>query len=194
MEEKKAISLLKQGDIRGLEVLAQTYQVRAVRAAFIITGDKALAEDVVQDSFLYAYEHISTFDESRSFAPWFFRSVVHRAIKYSRQNSKYVTLDEDVLQQSRQYTNANSSDLEQVIEQSLNREVLIDALNKLSPEQRAVVVMRYYLNLSETDITARQEIPVGTVKWRLYAARERLKEMLSPLFTKHVNEASPNKE
>lgn len=79
-DEFEAIKRLKQGDISGLEFLVSQYQVRAVRAAYLITRDSALAEDVAQDCFVRVYHSIHGFDSSRPFEPWFMRSVVNASV------------------------------------------------------------------------------------------------------------------
>ena len=77
MEERKAIERLKNGDIGGLEVLVRRHQVRAIRAAYLIVRDHALAEDVVQGAFVRVYERIGSFDERQPFNPWFMKVVVN---------------------------------------------------------------------------------------------------------------------
>ena len=102
MEERRAITRLKQGDLAGLETLVQTYQLPALRAAYLITGDAALAEDVVQTAFLTASQRIHQFDDTRPFGPWFIRSVVNAAIKAGRRQNRQVSLEaeENVEQQA----------------------------------------------------------------------------------------------
>jgi DNA-directed RNA polymerase specialized sigma24 family protein len=90
MDEKQAIRGLKRGDIGGLEVLVTLYQVRAVRTAYLITGEAALAEDVTQEAFLQAYRSIRHFDQVRPFSPWFMRIVVHTAVKAAQRYSRQV--------------------------------------------------------------------------------------------------------
>ena len=70
MEERQAIERMRRGDIGGLELLVRQYQVRALRAAYLVTHDVALAEDVVQTAFVKAYERIKQFDPERPFGPW----------------------------------------------------------------------------------------------------------------------------
>ncbi len=79
MQESKAIARLKRGDLGGLEALVMTYQVKALRAAYLIVRDDDLVEDVVQNAFLRAYERIAQFDGERPFGPWFFRIVINIA-------------------------------------------------------------------------------------------------------------------
>lgn len=69
--EQQALARLKERDIGGLEFLVRRYQVQAVRAAYLVTRDRGLAEEVVQSAFLRAYERIEQFDARRPFRPWF---------------------------------------------------------------------------------------------------------------------------
>ncbi len=94
MEEQQAIVLLKQGDNRGLEVLVQLYNLQDVRASYLIIQDKQLAEDTVQTSFINLIHKIHQFDESRSFRPWFLRSVVNRSISICRQHNRHTSIDD----------------------------------------------------------------------------------------------------
>ncbi|MFB0535646.1 MAG: RNA polymerase sigma factor [Anaerolineae bacterium] len=93
MEEQEAIARLKRGDIGGLEALVRKYQVQAVRTAYLIVRDRALAEDIVQTAFLRAYERIGQFDAGRPFGPWFLRSVVNDSIKAAARRERQVSLE-----------------------------------------------------------------------------------------------------
>jgi RNA polymerase sigma-70 factor (ECF subfamily) len=95
MEESEAIARLKGGDISGLEPLVRAYQVRAVRAAFLICHDRALAEDLVQAAFVRAYERIGQFNAARPFGPWFLQSVVHDAMKAAARQWRTIPLEID---------------------------------------------------------------------------------------------------
>ena len=81
MDEHEAIRRLKQHDLRGLESLVHDHQLEAVRVAMLVTRDRALAEDVVQSSFVRVWEKIGQFDEGRPFRPWFLRIVTNAALK-----------------------------------------------------------------------------------------------------------------
>src|SRR6187551_990499 len=89
--EQEAVARLKRGDISGLEALVRLCQVRAVRASYLIAGDVALAEDIVQSAFIRAYERIEQFDSGRPFAPWFLRMVVNDTLMALRRRP--VSLD-----------------------------------------------------------------------------------------------------
>lgn len=97
MDERAAITQLKQSDISGLETLVRQHYFQAVRTAYLITHNVAQAEDVVQTAFLRVYERVQQFDSLRPFAPWFSRIVVNDAIKaVTRQSSREVGLADEI--------------------------------------------------------------------------------------------------
>lgn len=183
MEEAEAIARLKQGDIRGLEALVRRHQVQAVRTAFLITRDRALAEDIVQAAFVRVYERIAQFETGRPFGPWFLRSVVNDAIKAANRRERWISLEasegaEATLADLLADPNPGPADL---VEAADIRRVIWEALGKLPPPQRAAIVLRYYLSLDEGEIAREMACPPGTVKWRLHMARKRLQALLRPL-------------
>ncbi len=185
MEEQEAIARLKRGDVGGLEALVRRYQVQAVRTAYLITRDRALAEDVVQAAFLRAYERIGQFDAGRSFGPWFLRSVANDAVKAATRGKHQISLEtgaggeEASLADLLADPNPGPADL---VEAAETRQAVWTALGSLPPAQRAAIVLRYYLDLSEAEMAGELACPPGTVKWRLHAARKRLRRLLRPLW------------
>jgi RNA polymerase sigma-70 factor (ECF subfamily) len=177
MEESEAIARLKAGDIDGLEPLVRAYQVRAVRAAFLICHDHAQAEDIVQAAFVRAYERIAQFDATRPFGPWFLRSVVNDALKAAARQGRTVPLDWEEADAETGLPDPGPTPEEQ-LDAAETSAAIGTALARLSPEQRAAIVLRYYVGLSESEMTARLRAPPGTVKWRLHAARQRLRTLL----------------
>ncbi len=176
--EWEAIRKLKNGDITGLEVLVHKYQLQAVRAADMITRDRALAEDIVQAVFIRAFERIDQFDEDRSFGPWFLRSVINDAVKMVTRNRDLVSLDSLLeIPFEEGWINKELNPEERITTREGCQQIW-EALGQLSPEQRAVIVLRYYLGLSLEEISEEIAAPSGTVKWRLYKARKRLKKIL----------------
>jgi RNA polymerase sigma-70 factor (ECF subfamily) len=179
MDERRAIEILKKGDVGGLEVLVRTHQTRAVRAAYLILRDRALAEDVVQAAFVRTYEKIETFDESRPFGPWFVKVVVNDAIRAATRRERTVRFDEEDEDPVVTLTDTGMSP-QDFVEEAEERRRVWTALEKLPPAQRAVVVQRYYLGMSEAEMAEGQSSPPGTIKWRLHAARKRLSKLLRP--------------
>ena len=139
--ERDAISRLKSGNIDGLEVLVRRHYVRAVRAAYLVTQDRPLAEDIVQTAFIRAYERIAQFDATRPFAPWFLRSVVNDAVKAVQRRRPVLPLDHPVAEANAALIDGRV-DLEALVEQAETQDAVHAALTQLTPELRATVVLR----------------------------------------------------
>lgn len=181
MEERAAIDRLKRGDVDGLEVLVKAHQTRAIRAAYLIVRDRPLAEDVVQGAFVRAYEKIGSFDAARPFAPWFMKIVVNDAIKAAKRRERTGPLQTRDEEPNIQMVETAPGPQE-LAEASEDRRRVWAALEKLPPVQRAVIVQRYYLGMSEAEMSRSSVSPPGTIKWRLYAARKSLAKLLGPDF------------
>jgi RNA polymerase sigma-70 factor (ECF subfamily) len=177
IEDLQAIRRLKRGDIGGLECLIARYQEKSLRAAFLITHDEPMAEDVVQDVFVRFYQRAKNFDETRPFEPYFLRTVVNAALNLVERE-----------QRGRSFVDEDTSELEELLEQAASVEEqvefntlkwqILDVLAELPPRQRAVIVQRYYLEMSEKEMSEALDAPPGTVKWLLNAARSRLRSLL----------------
>jgi len=179
MDEKQAIQRLKQGDIHGLEFLVNRFQLRAVRTAYLVTREPALAEDIVQDAFIRVHRSIHSFDESRPFEPWFLRSVVNESVKRLQQSARQVQVGEDADASLFAELVVRVQSVEERVESIEVQNQIWDAMQKLSPRQRAVIVQRYFLEMSEKEMAAESGAAVGTIKWLLYAARDRLRFLLA---------------
>lgn len=177
-ETQAAVQRLKHGDIGGLETLFARHQVRAVRTAFLILQDEAAAQDVVQETFLRIYQRIRHFDEDQLFEPYLLKSVVHAALNAARRYTRSVPLDGDLAEITALLDEGDSPEAQ--IEASQLGQQILSALNKLSPRQRAVIVQRYYLDMSEQEMSASLQAAPGTIKWLLNAARARLRDLLHP--------------
>jgi RNA polymerase sigma-70 factor (ECF subfamily) len=183
MDENEAIRRLLKRDASGLTWLVKTYQNKALRTAFLVTHDQGLAEDAVQATFIRIWEKSQTYDPSRPFAPWFMQTLVHMAIRLAEREarqglgnqSKSAELDDcdfiDMIADP-----APGPDVR--IEQAELEERVWKALQQLSIRQRAVVVMRYYLEMSEKEMSQQMKVPPGTIKSSLNAARARLRSFL----------------
>ena len=180
MDEQRAVQLLKQGDITGLEYLVSAYQVIATRTAYLIVQDAELAQDIVQDAFLRVFQKISTFDDQRSFKKWFLKIVVNDSIKAlnASQRKIYIDNSEEDDQAVWDKFQQNIESLEAQVENNELRQQIWQALQKLSPRARAVIVERYYLGMSEIEMAQQSNSAPGTIKWLLHHARERLRTLL----------------
>ncbi len=177
MDEREVIARLQRGDLGGLEALVHRYQAKAVRAAYLITRDAALAEDVVQAAFVRACQRIAQFDARRPFGPWFLQIVANDALKAAARGQREASLEERVPSAGESLASPYPGPA-QLLEQAESREEMWQALGKLPPQLRVTVVLHYYLGLTETEASERLACPKGTIRSRLHAARQRLRELL----------------
>jgi RNA polymerase sigma-70 factor (ECF subfamily) len=176
MDDLQAIQRLKDGDIGGLESLVARHQAKAVRVAYLITHDEALAEDVVQETFVRLYQRIEKFDSTRPFEPYLLRSVANAALNVVRRAGRQISMDGN-LEQVEQLL-VQTASVESEVEYHQLKQEIIQALSSLKPRQRAAVVQRYYLGMSEKEIATELDAPPGTVKWLLSSARTKLRDLL----------------
>lgn len=182
MDERGAIERLKRGDIGGLETLAELHYVRATRVAYLIVRDRSLAEDVVQGALVRAYESIGSFDEERPFGPWFVKIVVNDSIKAASRRERTVSFyDGDTEALLGRLVDPGTSPHESAEKAEMSRRIW-RALEQLPPAQRAVVVQRYYLGMSEAEMIGPGATSPGTIKSRLNRARKSLSKLLRPEF------------
>jgi RNA polymerase sigma-70 factor (ECF subfamily) len=183
MEESQSIARLQRGDLAGLDALIQRYQLQAMRAVYLIVRDRPTAEEIVQNAFVRLAQKINQFDARRPFGPWFLRSVVNDALMHLSTQKRQVSLDampDEAAPALLEYITDPHPDPEALTVTAETRRSVWEALAQLSPEQRAAIVGRYYLDLSEAEMSAEMQRPAGTVKWLLHAGRERLRHLLSP--------------
>ena len=180
MDDLQAIRRLKRGDIGGLEILIASHQGKAIQAAYLVTRNEPLAEDVVQEAFVRFYERVHHFDETRPFEPYFLRSVVNRALNAIEKEHAALRFDEDLDTPVLQELLARAASVEAQVEYAQLKAEIASALQTLSPRQRAVIVLRYFLEMSEKEMTETLAVAPGTIKWLLNAARNRLRSLLKP--------------
>jgi RNA polymerase sigma-70 factor (ECF subfamily) len=178
MSDQEAIQRLKNGDISGLESLIASYQLKAVRTAYFVVQDEQTAEDIVQDIFVQLYERICYFDETRPFGPYLMRSVVNLAINVAQKRQRFEPQQNNGDLGTLENLLSRAESVEGQIEIAEIKHNILAAIAKLPARERAVVVQRYYLEMSEKEMAVSLDAAPGTVKWLLNAARTRLRGLL----------------
>jgi RNA polymerase sigma-70 factor (ECF subfamily) len=178
LEEHEAVSRLKHGDPGGLEPLVHRHQLAALRVAYLVTRDQGLAEDAVQETFLRLLLSIRSFDSRRPFRPWFMRSVVHAALRAVQKYGRELSLEDPDAEQAIALLASRLESTEVHVQAAEAERDVQRALERLSPRQRAVIVQRYYLEMTEAEMASRSGTAAGTIKWLLNAARQRLRGVL----------------
>lgn len=154
--ERSLVAGALAGREADLEELFRRHWPRAYRAAFLIVHDHAAAEDIAQEAFLAALRHLERFDRERRFGPWLGAIVANRAIDWARARA---ARRESGLEPPDSAAPADAPG-------PYSDEVLA-AMAGLSPEHRAVVVLRYVLEYTPGEIARALELRRGTVNSRL---------------------------
>jgi RNA polymerase sigma-70 factor, ECF subfamily len=170
-DERSWVRGAQAGRTSDIEALFRLHWPLAHRAAYLVVHDGAAAEDIAQESFLAALRQLDRFDRRRPFAPWLHRIVVNRAIDWSRARAIRGELPEPSRELALAGADAFSEALPSLEPYS---SPLQDALLGLSPEHRAVIVLRYLLEYTPGEIANLLELPRGTVNSRLRRALDSL--------------------
>jgi RNA polymerase sigma-70 factor, ECF subfamily len=168
-DERAWVRGAQAGSASDLEALFRSHWPRAYRAAYLVVHDAAAAEDIAQEAFLSAVRAIHTFDRRRPFGPWLHRIVVNRAIDWARARSLRREIGDDALE--------GAPARPEPPEHGLS-EGIAAGLAGLSPEHRAVVVLRYLLEYTPGEIASLLDLPRGTVNSRLRRALDSLEGRL----------------
>jgi RNA polymerase sigma-70 factor, ECF subfamily len=160
--ERAWIRGAQQGSVADLERLFREHWPRAYRAAHLVTGDAAAAEDIAQEAFLAAVRNLDRFDRRRPFGPWLHRIVVNRAIDWTRARKLRAEVELGDYLPAAPAPERNGSALARIAE--------------LPAEHRAVVVLRYVLEYTPGEIAELLDLPRGTVNSRLRRGLDRMKE------------------
>jgi RNA polymerase sigma-70 factor (ECF subfamily) len=164
--EAALVRAAQAGSEQALASLFDAHWPRAHRAAYLIVRDAAAAEDIAQEALLAAIRALHRFDRRRPFGPWLHRIVVNRAIDWSRARALRREVSEDRLPEAPDPGARRRPE-------SLSGE-MTGALAGLSPEGRAVVVLRYLLGYTPGEISRLLEVPRGTVNSRLRRSLDQL--------------------
>ena len=156
-DERAWIRGAQDGSVADLEALFRHHWPRAYRAAYLVVHDAAAAEDIAQESFLAAVRGLGRFDRKRPFGPWLHRIVVNRAIDWSRARALRREIGDAPLGGVAAPPQPDAWDAS----------ALAEALAELSPEHRAVIVMRHLLHYTPGEIADLLDLPRGTVNSRL---------------------------
>ena len=171
-DERAWVRGAQAGSASDFEALFRAHWPRAYRAAYLVVHDAAGAEDVAQEAFLAAVRALDRFDSTRPFGPWLHRIVVNRAIDWARARALRRELGageaiEEVAAMERGAPAALPEDV-------------VAALASLSPDHRAVVVLRYVLEYTPGEIARMLELPRGTVNSRLRRGLDALQGAIRP--------------
>ena len=174
MEEKDLICRAARGDAEAFRQLVEAYQTPAYRLAARMCGPDS-AEDVTQEAFLAAWRALPEFRGDCRFSTWLYRLVSNAAIDCLRREKRHRdTGDVDDLELP-----DGGPSLQEQAERSDTRDAVRRALDRLSPEHRQVLLLRFMQELDYGEIARALDVSEGTVKSRINRAKSKLREVLA---------------
>lgn len=160
----------RDGDRRAFDRLVVRYQKPVFNAALRMLHNPEDARDVAQTVFLKVFEHLSQFDPNLKFYSWLYRIALNESINYRSHLKPTEAIT------GREVDRA--AGVERQVESEQSSQVIEQALMRIQPEHRAVIVLRHFQQLSYQDMAEILGLPEKTVKSRLYSARQQLRELL----------------
>lgn len=193
--EAECILRAQQGDEQAFAALVDAYQKPVYNLCYRMMGMNELeAEDAAQEAFWRAYQAIKRYDTSRPFATWLLSIAAHYCIDQQRKKRLPVTEIDDVVEETAADTSAPSP--EKLTVQNETQRMLHGMLNQLNPQDRSMIILRYWYDYSEDEISQSLNLTVSAVKSRLHRLRLKLAKqwqaaMVANEYTERIEDESP---
>ena len=177
LDETTLIKQAAMGDAAAWEPLVLAYQDAVFRLAYLIVGDTDEAEDAAQEAFVRAWDNLARFDRSRPLRPWLLRIVANLASNRRRSAGRHFA----ALKRAGQAEPPSASVEENAADRQRSEQLWL-AVRRLDPQDQQVLYLRYFLDLSVTEVAQTLQTAEGTVKSRSSRALERLRTVIAREF------------
>ncbi len=175
-----------KGESTAFEVLFKKYRGMVARLVYSIVKDSALVDDVVQDVFILVHKNLPKFRQDSALKTWIYRIAVNESLRQTNRRKRWVLIEDQHLESMANaatvvtYSPVGQSP-ERLVMESEQRGLIQKALDTLKSNHRIILTLYYLEDMSVQEIAEILEIPDGSVKSRLFYARENLKDALEPL-------------
>ena len=166
------IDQVLQGNINAYTYIIDRHKDKAFNLAFRICCNREDAEEIAQDSFLKAYRALGSFKRKSSFSTWLYRIVYNTAVSFVRVNKKEILSLEDFPADAIDFLGTGISEEEADIE--YRRSLINFAFQKISEEDRSLITLHYYEDMSTEEISEITGISKSNVKVKLFRARQKM--------------------
>lgn len=180
-DDRRLITETLDGRTDAFGDLVRRYQDRLYNAVYRVVDHPDDALDVVQDAFVNAYSSLGSFKGDAEFYTWLYRIAFNTAISQRRKRRTLISLEST--RDGEAIDPPDQSDETRpgaALERAEGEAVLQEALNRLSPEHRSVLVLKDIEGLKYEQIADVLDVPIGTIRSRIHRARLELKELLEP--------------
>jgi len=178
------INLILSGNREAFAPIVERHKDNVYNLALKICGNREDAEEVAQDSFVKAFRSLSSFKGKSSFATWLYRIVYNTSMTFVRKNKLDILRLEDFPVDSVDFIRSNAMEEEAEIEYM--KILLSYSMQKLDHEDRAIITMHYYQDLSHSEICSVTGLSRSNIKVRLFRARKRMQEIIEKNMIKEL--------
>lgn len=182
-DDHRLITECLQGRTAAFGELVRRYQDRLFNTVYRMVGNAEDAQDVVQDAFLNAYQSLGTFKGDSQFFTWLYRIAVNTAISLKRKQKVALSIHTGVDEPGGLPEPLDASEFSQpghALERAEQEQWIQEALSRLSPEHRAVLIMKDMEDQKYETMAEILQVPIGTIRSRLHRARMELRALLRP--------------
>lgn len=188
LSDQAVVLLVRDGREDGARELVRRYERPVFSFVLRLVGDRALAEDLSQETFVRTLSHIDSYRTELKFSSWVFRIAHNAAIDHlRRRHPETLSLDgdpntisvEEAAESAIAVADPGASPLDQLVQAELGAQIE-GAIAQLRPAYRTCVILRFVEQLSYEEIAQTLELPIGTVKTHLHRARLELQALLKP--------------
>ena len=169
-DDRELVTAALGGQSKAFDALVLKYQKPVFNAALRMTNNYDEAQEVAQVAFVKAYENLSSYRPDYRFFSWLYRIVMNEALNHLERRRNHKRIDSGIV--------APDSNPEEIYESNRLDSLVQGAIAELTPDYRAILVLKHFADLSMRELAYVFEIPVKTVKSRLYTARRNLCEIL----------------
>mgnify|MGYP001175535313 FL=1 len=171
--DRQRVEAVLLGDQEAFTDLVNDHQRAVYNLTYRMLGDASEAEDAAQETFIRAYHHLASFDSFRSFKTWLLSIASHYCIDLIRKRRlSWLALDD--LLPGQLLAVHDSPDVEDQLIKHESIESVHHLLERLKPDERAIIILRYWNDLSYEEIAETLNTNVGVIKSRLFRARQGL--------------------
>jgi len=180
-DDAELIARAREGDTEAFGELVKRYERRVVGVAIAIVHNQEDALELAQETFVRAYENLASFESRSSFSTWLYRIAANLAIDFWRREGRHNVLrGEEAETELNRLPSVEGDSFKSAARSELSQKISA-ALEELTPEHRAVILLREVEGLSYDEISELLQCPRGTVMSRLHYARTRLRGLLKDL-------------
>jgi RNA polymerase sigma-70 factor (ECF subfamily) len=181
-EEREAILACQAGNKKAYRYIVEKYKTRAYYAALMYTKNREDALDLSQEAFYRAFKAIQRFDAKRNFYTWFYKILKNICLNFIQFKKVRANSSDEFDETTMRPVDASISRPDEIFEKSEQSEYIWKAIDSLNENDREIIILKEFDDMSYQEIADTLNIPIGSVMSRLFYARKKLLKKLELIY------------